>query len=328
MRFLALADTHLGFKAGRTAEVRRITFNAMFDAFENVLKIARQEKIDGILHGGDLFDRGNPPRIVISRTYDLISKFLNNDISFFVVPGNHDRAKLPVSLLPFFNENVYFFQSFSGKRIGDINFFGFPYESKNPKEILGKIRKLVEKLGNVSAIILCHQLFRNATFGPHQFCFKSGKDILHSSILPPQVQFVLTGHIHRAQSLQHGKVFYPGSVERTSFVEVIEPKGCLIIKIEPDFRSVEFRELPSNPMKVIEFDISRSTLDYPSLVDKVPLTFGRTLLRFTGRPLKSEELSQLYKTFLSKDYPWLQFIPTQTQRVLNPLYTQKIPFNF
>jgi DNA repair exonuclease SbcCD nuclease subunit len=328
MRLLALADTHLGFKKGRTAEARRTIFNGMFNTFEHALKIAKSERVDAVLHAGDLFNRSKPTRKVISRTYKLIDKLLKDDIGFFIVPGNHERAKLPLSLLNHIYDKIHLFTTLSRKEVGDIVVFGFPYDSKYPKTTLKKIGKTAGNLGKRSVIILCHQLWKDATFGPHRFRFSKGHDVLHTSILPEQVKMVISGHIHRAQVLQRGKVVYPGSLERTSFIESIEPKGYVIIDLESEIYNLEFRELPSIPMKVIEIDISRKNLDFPSLKEKLSSINGRILLRFTGHPLNQEEISKLYETLPANEWPWLQFAPTLVGKKLQPLYKQKVPFKF
>ena len=50
--------------------------------------------------------------------------------------------------------------------------------------------------------------------------------------LPENLKLVISGHIHKAQSLCNGKVVYPGSTERTHHFEIIEPKGYLIIDMD------------------------------------------------------------------------------------------------
>ena len=73
---------------------------------------------------------------------------------------------------------------------------------------------------------------------------------------------MLSGHIHRFQVLSNnikGKplstpVFYPGSIERTSFAERFEKKGYLILEFETDglkagaLKQWTFHELPVRPM--------------------------------------------------------------------------------
>ncbi len=331
MRILATADTHLGFKTGRTSAARKTIYRRVFEAFESILKIAYDEKVDAVLHAGDLFNRSKPPRAVIARTYNLLANLLDRDIGFIVVPGNHDRSKLPPTLLNTFYKTGHFLRRLTKVDLGNFFVIGFPYNGKTPKATLSKISKKAERLGKKPVIVLCHQLFDEAVYGPHQFQFRftNRSDVLQSSILPDQVKLIVTGHIHRAQTLQSNKVVYPGSPERTSFAEAIEPKGYLVIEMDSDAFSVEFRELATFPMDVLEINIRGNALNYADMAEQLSGYSGRALLRLTGRPLTPEESLELFKSFPAKDWPFLTIAPSAPNRTLRPLYNRRqLPFYF
>lgn len=329
MRILAIADTHLGFKAGRTPVARKTTYNRMFEAFESILKAAYDEKADAVLHAGDLFNRSKPPRKVIARAYRLIEEVLNHGIRFVVIPGNHDRSHLPPTLLSTFFKYCNFLNRITEVDLGDLSVIGVPYEGKTPKTTFARIRRKAQKLGNKPIIVLCHQLFDGAVYGPQQFRFANREDVLQESILPDHVRLVVTGHIHRAQALQANRVAYPGSLERTSFAEAIEPKGYLAIEINSDTVSVEFREVTTFPMDVLEINIRSSVLDYTDIAERLSNYSGRIMLRLTGRPLMPKESVELFKSFSAKDWPHLTIAPSSPNRALRRLYNRKqLPFNF
>jgi DNA repair exonuclease SbcCD nuclease subunit len=61
-------------------------------------------------------------------------------------------------------------------------------------------------------------------------------------------------------------VFYPGSTERTSFVEKDEPKGYLILEIEPSHQVAggilkhwQFNQLPARPMHQLDVQAANMT---------------------------------------------------------------------
>jgi len=61
-------------------------------------------------------------------------------------------------------------------------------------------------------------------------------------------------------------VFYPGSTERTSFVEKDEPKGYLVLEIEPTNKIAggilehwQFNQLPARPMHQLEVQAAHMT---------------------------------------------------------------------
>ena len=117
--------------------------------------------------------------------------------------------------------------------------------------------------------LLClHQTVEGARVGPGDFTFRPGPDVVPGRLIPAGFAAVLAGHIHRHQVLTRdlagrplaAPVVYPGSVERTSFAERDEPKGFVLLELEPDrarggrLASSRFVELPTRPMLRLEVD--------------------------------------------------------------------------
>ena len=77
--------------------------------------------------------------------------------------------------------------------------------------------------------------------GPVGFTFRHAPDVVDQSEIPRDFSAVLAGHIHRFQILSRdlqanvlpAPVFYPGSIDRTSFAEKHEKKGYLILEFKP-----------------------------------------------------------------------------------------------
>ncbi|MHA2028665.1 MAG: metallophosphoesterase family protein, partial [Candidatus Kariarchaeaceae archaeon] len=252
MKLLAIADTHLGHKAGRTAEARKYIADAMFNSLSSIVQIAKREKYDFVLHGGDVFNRSSPEKREIYRFFNLVEGLLDDDIGFIVAPGNHDRSRLPDSLFRYYYKNYFCFNKFSTFNLGDIGIIGFPFEYKDPRAVFNKVKTIALNNAKKKYIILCHQLFYGATFGPHNFRFTLQNDVIQTQKLPDNLKLVITGHIHKAQLLANGRVAYPGSTERTHHVEIIEPKGYLSIECADDFIDLQFKEVPTTEMKVLE----------------------------------------------------------------------------
>ena len=100
--------------------------------------------------------------------------------------------------------------------------------------------------------------------GPRFYTFRDNHDVIKLSDIPPDFAAVLSGHIHRSQVLTRDlrgnpipvPVFYPGSIERTSFTEKDEPKGYLTLDILPGGRIAnwQFHKLPARPMTQLELN--------------------------------------------------------------------------
>ena len=60
--------------------------------FNRIIDKAIEEKVDFIVHSGDLFDRVNVKNIDIEGVLKALRKLNENKIPFVTIAGNHDRA--------------------------------------------------------------------------------------------------------------------------------------------------------------------------------------------------------------------------------------------
>ena len=90
MRFLHTADWHLGrifYGQYLTEDQAHVLENQFFS-------ILKDEKIDGILLAGDIFDRAVPPVEAIELWDSIITRLaMDYKVPLFVVSGNHDGAE-------------------------------------------------------------------------------------------------------------------------------------------------------------------------------------------------------------------------------------------
>jgi len=267
LKLIFLADTHLGFDYPVRPRIeRRRRGYDFFNNFKKVLKYAIRSKADLIVHGGDFFFRSRVPKKVIDTAYEILLKFADYDIPIFIVPGNHERSRLPAAEL-LAHPNIFIFdrpRSFLLENGQRLVLAGFPYYKKNVRSHFKKILNRTDWQNYPADFrILCfHHAIEGATVGPSNYTFLHGNDVIKVEDLPPEFPLVLSGHIHRRQMRvkddENGKnahvVAYAGSIERTSFAEKAEPKGFyefVIGKgITENWRIHNFRfiELPARPM--------------------------------------------------------------------------------
>ncbi|NHJ31755.1 MAG: hypothetical protein FK732_02725 [Asgard group archaeon] len=299
----------------------------MFKVFEEIIEIAEREKVDYILHGGDFFNRSKPRKKVITRAYKLIEQILAKDIGFIIAPGNHERSIMPDTLLRF-HPKSHFFSDFAVKELEDCVLIGFPYSNNISELINEKIAQVLKEFQKKPCLILCHQLFDGAEFGPQKFRFNINHEAIDPLLFPERIKLIVSGHIHRAQSLMNGFVVYPGSTERTSFIEIIEPKGYLLIDLNEEHLQVRFKELSSVPMKAIEINLTKEELDINKLKQQIESGLTRSLIRFTNRALTTDEIESLRILFPYKQYPLLTISPRFPNQTLKPLYEENLlPFD-
>jgi DNA repair exonuclease SbcCD nuclease subunit len=286
IRFVFLADTHLGFDFPIRPRIdRRRRGEDFFNNFYRVLKYARDNNVDFVVHGGDLFFRSKVPRLIIDKAYQALFEFVESGIKFFIVPGNHERSILPTSLF-ISVPNLYIFDKPKGFliEISGIPIFiaGFPFIRNNVKDRFVSLLKEIKLENNAAQIrLLCmHQTVEGASVGPKNYTFRKGNDVVRMGDIPGDYHAVLSGHIHRRQILvKHSNdrtsvipIIYPGSIERTSFAEKAEEKGFYQVEFYGNNQNcwkiggLNFIKVPTRPMVDIYLD---SNINKQNLGDSI-----------------------------------------------------------
>jgi DNA repair exonuclease SbcCD nuclease subunit len=306
IKILFLSDTHLGFDLPFRPRIeRRRRGDDFFANFERALEPARQGKVDCVVHGGDILYRSKVPAELVAMAFQPLKQLADQGMPVYVVPGNHERSGIPYGLLAH-HPKIHLFDR--PKTFGlDVNGFrlglaGFPCVRNG---IRRSFRKELEKTGwqNESAdgYILCmHQSVEGAVVGPVDYVFRNHQDVISASDIPSGFAAILSGHIHRFQvltrdlrgKLMSAPVFYPGSIERTSFAEKDEKKGYLFLEVGPGGKLTRWRfcELPARPMLQVELDahrMKRTELkrSLESLLTKLP-SDGVVRVRISGQVQK------------------------------------------
>jgi DNA repair protein SbcD/Mre11 len=260
MRVLFVSDTHLGLDMPtRPRVVRRRRGDDFFRNFERALDIARRGDIDVVVHGGDLLFRSRVPAWLAEAALAPLKRVASSGVPVLLVPGNHERGRIPYPLLAL-HESLHVFdrpRSLVCQSRGlKAAFIGFPYTA----EIRARFRETLaaattRETQAADVRVLCvHQCIEGATCGPGDYTFRHGPDVIRAADLPADVAVTLSGHIHRHQVLHpagRGPVIYAGSVERTSFAEAPEAKGFVVLDLAPSgLCGFEFWPLPARPMVV------------------------------------------------------------------------------
>ena len=121
MRFLHTADWHLG----RIFYGQYLTDDQAHVLEHQFFTILKEEKIDGILLAGDVFDRAVPPIEAIELWDSIITRLaMDYKVPLFVVSGNHDGA-----------ERLEVGRSMLGQ--SGIHIWGSPHHALQPFEFEG-----------------------------------------------------------------------------------------------------------------------------------------------------------------------------------------------
>ena len=266
IRILFLADTHLGFDLPVRARIERRRRGHDFLAnYASALRPAFDGEVDLVVHGGDVFDRSRVPTSTAWQAFDPLARIAERGIPVFVVPGNHERGRIPQIRfaqhpnIHLFDRPRTFVVAVRGLRLAVA---GFPSERH---DVRGKFVDLVRAtdwsaVGADARLLCLHQCVEGATVGPNDYTFTTARDVIRARDLPAGFCAILSGHIHRHQVLTRdlrgapiaAPVLYPGSIERTSIAEADEEKGFMTLEVvcsgAPPHVDWRFHRLHARPL--------------------------------------------------------------------------------
>jgi DNA repair exonuclease SbcCD nuclease subunit len=271
-RVLFLADTHLGFDLPFRPRIqRRRRGYDFFKNYETALQPALEARVDCVVHGGDILYRSKVPARLVEMTFEPLKRVADKGIPVYLVPGNHERSTIPHGHLAshplihvFDRPRTFMIQ----KDDFTLALAGFPFQRSGiRKDLLRLLDQTGWRHAKANGFLLCiHQSVDGATVGPANYMFRYAHDVVKITDIPPVFSAVLAGHLHRFQVLTKDlrrkplatPVFYPGSIERTSFAEKEEKKGYLILEFETrgsmagQLKHWKFHPLYARPMIQIE----------------------------------------------------------------------------
>lgn len=270
---LVVSDTHVGYDLpARPRSGRRVRGVDFINNFTRALAPARAKEVDVVVHAGDVFDHPDPAPAVADMAYGLLREVAETGVPVVVLPGNHERARLPCPLL-LMHEQVSVLDrphTIALRVRGlDLAIGGFPYA----RRVRRAFPRLLQQCGLMQTpadirVLAVHHCIEGARVSLPEggaYTFGDAADVIATADLPRNVATVVSGHIHRHQILRDGRacpVVYGGSVERTAFAEMHETKGYVVLSLEADargghLRDVEFCPLPCRPMVRIAIDTQR-----------------------------------------------------------------------
>ncbi len=272
MKFLHLSDLHIG---------KRLREQSLIDdqkyILDEILKIAADEKPDGIIIAGDIYDKSVPSAEAVSLFDSFITRLSEMKLKVYAISGNHDSAEriaFGASLMKY--GGVYFSPLYNGSiekiteqdQYGNINIHLLPFikpahvrEYFPGTEINDYTDAVRATLSNSEIdtternIIIAHQNVTGASKSGSEETVIGGLDNVDGSVFE-KFDYVALGHIHGAQSMDGGKIRYCGTPLKYSFSEVKHKKSVTVVTFS-EKGNTEIREIPLTPIRDMR-DVSGS----------------------------------------------------------------------
>jgi len=231
MRIAHISDTHLGYRQYNLDERE----NDIYEAFKEAVDKAIEERVDVLIHSGDLFDSPKPP-IKALYTFKNALKKIDGKMKIFTVLGDHDTPKrkgMPPHKLfdiPVLGLGKLDWVEVDGILIAGISNLRGTQVNKLKSE-LSKFDAIAERYRH--SVLIAHQAVK--THLPFEGAYE-----LEEDDLPRKASYYAFGHIHSRILERFGNGFfaYSGSTEIIKKDEISswkkKGKGFYIVDLEDE----------------------------------------------------------------------------------------------
>ena len=264
MKFAHIADLHIG---------KRVHDFSMLEdqryILEEMLRIFDEEKVDGVLIAGDVYDKTLPSAEAVQVFDDFITKLAKMERPVYMISGNHDSAeRLAFGAQLFENNGVYISPVYEGevKKVevedvyGTVNIWLLPFlKPATVRHALQREDINTYEEGVVAAlqgceidteqrnILVAHQFVTGADRSDSEETSVGGLDNVSAEVFE-DFDYVALGHIHRAQKMGRETLRYSGTPLKYSFSEADHKKSVTIVELLEKGR-VEIHVVPLVPRR-------------------------------------------------------------------------------
>lgn len=245
MKFLHTSDLHIGKTVcgfSMLEEQRHV--------LEQMMDIVRAEQVDMVFLSGDLYDRALPPSQAVTVLDEFLTGLVDMGVVVCAIAGNHDSGERIGFASRILEHKGLYMEGILKKQIRyvdwgtEVRVHLVPYaRPAQVRDVFGaevtayedsmqEILKHIELLENGRNILLTHQFVVNHGVAPELSDSETrvsvgGADQVEVSNFAA-FDYVALGHIHGAQQIGDGPVYYSGSPVKYSFSEVYHKKAVMI----------------------------------------------------------------------------------------------------
>ena len=267
MKLLHLADLHIGKVINEFSMLEDQKY-----ILNQVVSVARDEKTEGVILAGDIYDRSVPTAEAVLALDDFLRQLVKLGQKVFVISGNHDspeRIGFAGEILEkggLYMEGGFFVTL---KRVslwdeyGRVNLYFMPFSRVAAmQKVLGMdagctmtdcIRQVIENTKINSSernILITHHFVtgggRTPELSDSEYPVSvGGTENVDASVFDC-FDYVALGHIHRPQSIGRDAVCYAGSPLKYSFSEC-EAKSAVLLELK-EKGSLSISRRPLKPL--------------------------------------------------------------------------------
>lgn len=273
MKFLHIADVHLGCTRYQLAESPRDFFDAWIDVLK---RYAIDEKVDFVIMCGDFFHKRAVPPETMNYAVEGLTMMRDADIPFVAIEGNHDQKHtdsqfswlrslsswgLITLLEPTHAEALITYEPWDETTrrggfidIGRARIFGSDWYGASGNWAIPMLTEAIKENRRDGAF---HILMLHTDVEGHQVHPIPALSMDSLKELKSAVEYVGLGHTHKHYEIDNW-AFNPGSIEVTNISEYRETRGAFVVEIGDDnsVSAAHIDEYRYRPFQQLVFDVT------------------------------------------------------------------------
>ncbi len=265
MKLFHISDLHLGKKLNEFSMIEDQEF-----ILREILGIIGEEKPNGVLIAGDVYDKSVPSEEAMRLWDDFLISLAAMKVPVFAISGNHDSAirfsnhgklvdSTGIHLSPVYDGKAKCFTLTDGGITVNIHMLPFVkpavvrgiFEGEEIADYTDACRVAVRHMDidksdkSAKNILIAHQFVTGAVRCDSEEVSVGGLDNVDASVFD-DFDYVALGHIHGKQTIGRETVRYSGTPLKYSFSEKDHKKSITVVNV--DAGGVSVSEIPLKPL--------------------------------------------------------------------------------
>lgn len=321
MKLIHLSDIHLG---------KRVNEFSMLEDQAHILKkilaVVDEEKPDGVLIAGDVYDKSVPSTEAVQLFDDFLVRLAERKLPVFIISGNHDSPErlsfanrlidaAGIHLAPVYNGVVE--PITLSDEYGPVNVYMLPFIKPAhvrgffpDTEINGYSDAVAAAIGRMNIdktqrnVLITHQFVTGAQRSDSEELSVGGTDNIGAEVFC-DFDYVALGHIHGPQNMDSGRIRYCGSPLKYSFSEAAQQKSVTVAELK-EKGTLEIHTVPLIPRRdMVELKGSYQQLTLREFYENTTYQEDYTHITLTDEediPDAVAKLRAVYHNLMKLDY--------------------------
>jgi len=320
MKFLHVSDLHLGKRLHETSFIED-----QAEILNQILNVVDDEKPNGILIAGDVYDKSVPSAEAVSLFDAFLAQLANRKVKTFVISGNHDSPeRIAFGSKIMDASGIYLSPVYDGTvtpirlqdDFGEVNVYLLPfikpahvrrfYEDEEITSYTDAMKVAIAHMfvdESARNILVSHQFVTGGVRSESEENV-GGTDNVDVTVFEP-FDYVALGHLHAPQNCGE-KVRYCGTPLKYSFSEVAHEKSITVVTLGKKGDDLDLRTIPlkaTRDMQKIKGSFAQLTSpDYYTNNPMVDAYLQITLTDEDDIPDAMARLQEIYRNALDLRY--------------------------